>query len=187
MPTYAEYVADHPEAAPKKRQRHPEWSLQTKIKGFVSDFCAIEHEFVAHDRTYDKSGVQHLFEAERGIRRGWMDTELAVEGGMTFRCELKWWPNKVVADDDQDRLIKRMNQLDHPTAWTSSVAGYLAHARDAGVPFRQGADARAAYLDEMLRTTFAAPKAAKKRTASKPRPPKDTSAARRMAAAFYRR
>ena len=153
-------------------RRHPEWSLQTKILGFVREFCAVPHEFAAHDRAFDATGKQHLFEAERGIRRGWMDTELAIQGGVTFRCELKWAPNKVRPDDEQGRLIERMNLLGHPTAWADSVLGYLAAAEAAGVPFHPRARDRAAYLDEFLRATFAAPPAPK-RGASKPRVVKD--------------
>ena len=68
MPTLDDYMAEHPEAAPKPKHWHPEWSLQTKIKGFVREFCAVRHEFVAHDRAYDATGKQHIFEAERGVR-----------------------------------------------------------------------------------------------------------------------
>jgi len=184
MPTLPEYLAEHPDVAPKPRHRHPEWTLQTKILGFVREFVACEHEFCAHDRSFDATGKQHLFEAERGIRRGWMDTELAIEGGITFRCELKWGANK--PDAEQDRLIARMNVLGHPTQWTNSVAGYYALSAMAGVRWRAGALARASYLDEWLRATFAKPVVMKKRASSKPRKEPAGQKALRVGAAFNR-
>ena len=158
--TIEDAYADAGIAPPRKKKRQPEWTLQTKILGFVREFCACGHEFAAHDRTFDFGGKQHLFEAQRGIRAGWMDTELAIEGGITFRCELKWGKNVVRDGDDQDRLIKHMNALGHPTAWTNSVVGYLDAATAAGVPWRVGARARAIYLDEWMQATFAVPKLA---------------------------
>jgi len=169
MPTFNAYLAEHPEAAPKRKVRHPEWTLQTKIKGFVREFCAIPHEFAAHDRSFDKTSKQHIFEAERGIRRGWMDTELAVAGGKTFRCELKWGDNKVKDTDEQGLLIARMNDLGHPTTWASSVHGYLQGALRAGIPFHPGAVERAARIDEFLRATFDKPAPKGRSHVSKPR------------------
>lgn len=178
MPTLAEYLDANPDAAPKRKVRHPEWTLQTKLVGFVREFCAVEHEFAAHDRSENHSARQHLWERQRGIRAGWMDTELAVAGGMTFRCELKWGDNKL--NDEQTKLIARMNTLGHPTAWTNSVVGYLAAAQTAGIPFRSGADRRAAYLDDFLRATFATTPKSKRKRASKPRAPRPN--ARKLAA-----
>lgn len=155
MVTLAEAYAEAGVAPPKGKRRHPEWSLQTKIVGLVREFVACEHEFAAHDRGFDASGKQHLFEAERGIRRSWLDTELVCAGGLTFRCELKWGRN--TPDDGQARLISRLNALGHPAAWANSIAGYVAAARVAGVPFHPSVDHRAAHLDAWLLTTFDAP------------------------------
>lgn len=186
MVTIAEAYEAEGIAPPKRKVRRPEWTLQTKIKAFVREFCACEHEFVAHDRSFDKTGVQHLFEAERGIRRAWMDTELAIQGGVTFRCELKWAPNRVKDDDEQGRLIKRMNELGHPTAWTDSVAGYYRLAFAAGVPWRPGTAARASYLDDWMRATFAKASAPKKaRAARRSAPKKAAGKAGRVSARFH--
>jgi hypothetical protein len=185
MVTLAEAYAAQDVAMPKKRRRRPEWTLQTKIKAFVREFVACEHEFVAHDRSFDKTGMQHLFEEQRGIRRAWMDTSLAIMGGCTFRCELKFPPNKVVAGDDQHKLIARMNKLGHPTAWTDNVEGYMVAAMAAGVPFRPGALARARYLDEWLRATFAKRSAARKKGGAGA-PPRPSKGALRVAAQAQR-
>lgn len=150
--------------------RHPEWSLQTKIKQFVREWCAEPHEFAAHDRSFDKTGKQHIFEAARGIRRAWPDTELALGAGRTFRCELKWAPNRVRDGDDQDVLLARLRSLGHPSAWADSVVGYLSAALDAGVAFRPGAEVRAAQLDAILRAAAdAAPRAPGSKRARAPR------------------
>lgn len=183
MPTLDDYMAEHPEAAPKPKHWHPEWSLQTKIKGFVREFCAVGHEFVAHDRAYDATGKQHIFEAERGVRRGWMDTELAIEGGITFRCELKWGRNK--PSRDQERLIARMNVLGHPTCWTNSVVGYYTFAVAAGVRWHPNALARARFLDETLAAAFA--KAPSPRKASKPARPRASARAIARGNRFHKR
>jgi hypothetical protein len=160
------------------KRAHPEWSLQTKIKGFVREWVACPHEFAAHDRSANIRGMQHLWEKERGIRAGWPDTELLLPGGVTFRCELKWGDNKVVPGDDQDVLIARLNDLGHPAAWANTVTKYLEEARKAWVPFREGADIRARQLDQLLQ---AAAPAKKPRAGSKPRKPRaDTARIARM-------
>lgn len=187
MPTLEEYYADNEDVRPKKKRQHPEWSLQTKLVGLVREFVDCEHEFACHDRSFDARGKQHLFEAERGVRKSWLDTELLIFGGMTFRCELKWLPNKVKDDDGQGILIARLNAIGHPAAWVHSLVGYLDASRAAGVPWRQGARARAVYLDAWLVATFGGPPKSKGARHAKPRPTKPTAAARRFADAFHRR
>lgn len=168
----------------KKKIRHREWTLQTKLVGFVREFCAVPHEFAAHDRSYDKTGKQHLFEAQRGIRADWLDTELVLLGGTTFRCELKWGKNKVDDLDGQHRMIKRLNALGHPAIWVNSVVGYMMEAtRLADVQWHPGAAARAKFLDEWLIATFAKPRAAAK---SKPRAPRASQRALRVGRAAQR-
>jgi hypothetical protein len=161
-------------ALPQKRRQRPEWALQVQIKKFVREYVACQHEFVAHDRSQNVSGKQHMFEAARGIRKGWPDTELLWEGGRSFRCEMKWAPNKVRPDDDQGRLILRLNALGHPTRWVTSVHQYWSEAAAIGVPFHLGAEKRASYFDEML---LARHIARKRVGPSKPRAPTPTKRA----------
>jgi len=185
MTTLDEAYADAGIAKPKRKVRRPEWTLQTKIKAFVREYCAEDHEFAAHDRSFDATGKQHIFEAERGIRAAWPDTELVLPRRRTFRCELKWGDNKVRDGDEQHKLIFRLSSLGHPTGWASSVTGYMRLAAVmADVQWRLGADARAAALDEWMRREFAAPRVASK--SSKPRVQRPTKRALRVGATFHR-
>ena len=187
MTTLEEAYAEAGIKPRRAKPRHPEWTLQTKLVGFVREFVACEHEFAAHDRSFDATGKQHLFEAERGVRKDWLDTELVLERrqlvpATTFRCELKWGANK--PSDGQDALIRRLNALGHPAAWANSIDGWMEAAAKAGAPFRPGALARARYLDEWLRATFEKPRTAAK--AGRARTPRPSSRALVVATKFQR-
>jgi len=152
---------------------HPESNLQTKIKQFVRDCVACRHKFAAHDRSKDHSGLQHMFEKQRGIVTGWPDTELLLPGGVTFRCELKAAGKAIEQGGTQEAIGAEIASLGHPWAWANSVVSYLAAARAAGVPFHPNADLRALDLDLVLKG--AAMKAAGKAPRSyKPRAAKPT-------------
>lgn len=164
MPTFAEVYAEHPEAAPPTKRGHQEHNLQTKLVAFCREYIAVPHEFAAHDRSENHGGKQHLWEAKRGIRRSWPDIELALQGGRTIRCELKAAGKKLMPGSDQERLAERLNALGHVTFWANTATMFLHFARLSDVPFRPGADARAAAIDTVLTAATSKPA-----TASKPR------------------
>lgn len=119
------------------QQRIPiqfEWALQRGVKRFVKRAVAVEHEFACHDRGAKRSAVEHIYEAERGIRRDWPDTELAYVGGHTFRCELK--RADVVFDwtSGQGRLLQKLQRIGHGSAAATTVTEYGVAAELAGVP-----------------------------------------------------
>ena len=140
--------ADPDLAAPgrsnRKRQIHPESAVQKGVKRAVSRAVACEHEFVCHDRGAEHNPGSHVWEKERGYRTSWLDTEIVLDGGRTFRCELKapnWSPPRPELQafahwDGQARMIERLRKLGHPAAWASSVTMYLEAAHAAGVPLR---------------------------------------------------
>ena len=132
------------------KRAYPEAQLQTKIKQFVREFCAVPHLFAAHDRGANPSAFGHKFQKARGQTAGWPDVEIALEGGATFRCELKAKGKKVDDDGEQMRVGKALIALGHPWAWADSVVGFFEAARIAGVPFRPGALLRALDLDLVL-------------------------------------
>jgi hypothetical protein len=124
---------------PPRRQIHYEWALQRGVGRFVRQAIAVPHEFAAHDRGPKHSPREHIGEAARFIRRAWPDTELAVLGGVTFRCELKrpGWSPPATEDPhwrDQKRLLAALQALGHPTAWASSVVMYAEKAIAVGIP-----------------------------------------------------
>jgi len=150
----------------------PEHNLQVQIKKFVRECGVGWHKFAAHDRSKKQSMMQHVREKDRGLVKGWLDTELLWDGGRTFRCEIKKPEGKPdpVKDEAQLKLIDELNQHGHPAAWVNSIVGYLAAARSAGVTFHPNADLRALDLDLVLKgaamkATGKAPRSYKPRTA----------------------
>jgi hypothetical protein len=138
------------EAPKKKRNIQHEWALQRGIRRFVKRAVAVEHEFACHDRGRARSGAEHIGEANRGIRRSWPDTELAIEGGLTFRCELKRSGIELDADSDQARMLTRLRWLGHPSYWANSVLTYGTWAAAAGVPLAGNWAAIAKHEDERV-------------------------------------
>jgi hypothetical protein len=115
---------------------HREWSLQSCIKWFVARAIAVEHEFACHDRGAARSALEHLHEASRGIRSGWPDTELCLNGGRTFRCELKAPGNKVQEGSQQEHILGRLAAIGHPATWVDSVMAYGEACERHSVPLR---------------------------------------------------
>jgi hypothetical protein len=141
---------DVPEAPRRKTPIQREWAVQRGVKFFVKRCVAVEHEFAAHDRGFARSEYEHIGEAARGIRRAWMDTELALKGGRTFRCELKAPGVRIDKNGDQWKLIHRMNDIGHPTWWANSVRGYALAALDYGVPILGNWETVAQHADELV-------------------------------------
>jgi hypothetical protein len=114
-----------------------EWSLQSCIKWFVARAVAVEHEFACHDRGAARSALEHLHEASRGIRSGWPDTELLLNGGATFRCELKAPGNRVQDGSAQEHILSRLAAIGHPTTWVDGVIAYGEACERHSVPLRR--------------------------------------------------
>ncbi len=122
------------EIAPKRRPIQREWALQRGVRRFVKRAVACEHEFACHDRGQKRSEMEHIYEATRGIRRDWPDTELDYTEGRTFRCELKRAGVMFDWTSGQGRLLRKLERLGHGSAAATTVAEYGAEAERAGVP-----------------------------------------------------
>lgn len=129
---------------------HREHVLQRAIKRFVLRCVIGEFEFVAHDRAAQRSDHDHIWQAARGLRRGWPDTEILLADGRTFRCELKAPGRRLDDEEYQAELITRLNLLGHPTTWANSAAMYGAEGERFGVPLRPNWRTVAQLLDEQV-------------------------------------
>lgn len=128
---------------------HPEYAVQRAVVRFVAKCVAVPHEFASHDRGQARSANEHQWDALRGIRSGWMDVELLLEGGITFRCELKAPGKKPDPKGKQIWFIDRMNALGHPAAWANSVTMFAKEALKAGIPLRASWPAVAEHEDAL--------------------------------------
>lgn len=111
-----------------------EHKLQEAVRVFCRRCVAVPHEFASHDRAAPKTPNDHIFQSRRGIRRGWPDTELLLEGGRTFRVELKAPGIRLPEDSQQSELLMRLNDLGHRSAWANSVTMYGQQCERFGVP-----------------------------------------------------
>jgi hypothetical protein len=147
------------------RREHP---LQVQVKLFVKKCVDCEHEFASHDRAAPQSQMQHKWEFDRGVRKGWPDTELVLPEGRTFRCELKESRVKRLTDDNQIRLLARFKELGHVSTWANSVLMYGEICQYYGIPLKSNwrtvAEVADAYVAADIRTQEA--KEAKKKAAA---------------------
>ena len=127
---------------------HKEHILQRGVVIFCKRCVAVPHEFAAHDRAAPKSEHDHIWQAARGIRTGWPDTELLLAGGRTFRVELK--APKVSLDEDgrQADVLIRLNELGHAASWANSVMMYGRECERFGVPLHGNWKTVAQLIDE---------------------------------------
>lgn len=129
---------------------HREHALQRGVMWFVQRAIAVEHVFACHDRAKPTSEHSHAFEAARGLRSGWPDTELALDGGRTFRCELKKRGGRLIVGSEQHLVIRRLADIGHPTAWADSVMAYGQACERWSVPLRANWRHVATLADEMV-------------------------------------
>ena len=101
---------------------------------FCSKCIAVPHAFASHDRAARTSAHSHIFQARRGIRRGWPDTELLLPGGRTFRVELKRPGVRVEEESQQADVLVKLNDLGHQSTWANSVTMYGEECERFGVP-----------------------------------------------------
>lgn len=127
-----------------------EWAVARGVKFFCKRCIAVQHEFAAHDRGRSRSALEHIGEANRGLRAGWPDIELVLAGGRTFRCELKAPGVRLEEGGRQQALLKRLNDLGHPAAWANSVRGYAEACLEHAVPLTENWATVAALADELV-------------------------------------
>lgn len=139
-----------PSDTTRKPTVQKEWCVQRGVVRFVKRCVAVQHEFASHDRGRARSAQEHIYEAARGLRPAWPDTELVLEGGKTFRCELKAPGVKIAANGDQMKMLQRLHALGHPVAWANSVTMYAQKAAWRGVPLSPNWMTVAAHEDELV-------------------------------------
>lgn len=103
---------------------HREWILQEQVLWFVERAIAVPCLFMCHDSAGKKTDEGRFYEAKRGIRPGWPDTELCLNGGRTFRCELKARGARVMDGSAQDFIRGKLNALGHRCTEANTVLGY---------------------------------------------------------------
>ena len=133
----------------------PEHALQVAIKRWVRENVLRPHVWLAFDRTRKTSAMQHIAEANRGLRAGTPDTVLMIDGAAVW-VELKAGRN--TTSEQQDELHKEMAGVGFTVGvcWSVEQYAYELHARH--IALRAGAFDRAQAADAKL----AAPKVAKK-------------------------
>jgi hypothetical protein len=168
MPTLPEYLADHPEAAPRRKNARPERALQIQLRALCREHIAVRHTFAAHERSAPY-GAQHIYEKEAGIVTGWPDVELCLEGGRTVRIELKAAGKELIVGSEQDRVARELNGLGHPTCWANSAQMFVDQTGGLGVPWRPSAMRAAQAIDAFLAEAARQRKVGKPKRASGPR------------------
>lgn len=145
---------------------HPEHALQRAIKVFTRRCVMVPHEFVSHDRAAPRSEFDHVWQSRRGIRRSWPDSELVLEGGRTFRCELKRPGVSLGEDSHQSELLTRLNDLGHLSAWANSVTMYGEQCERFNISLRGNWRTVAQIADEHVLAEIRKEKAKPKKAAS---------------------
>jgi hypothetical protein len=129
---------------------HREHILQQWVRYFNAHAVAVPHEAAAHDRGSARAEYEHVREAARGLRPAWPDNEVALEGGRTFRCELKAPGVRLADDGQQARMLTRLNLLGHPSTWANSVLRYGEECERFGVPLKSNWRVVAQYCDQQV-------------------------------------
>ncbi len=167
MPTLEEYLADHPEAKPKRGGTKPEHVLQIACKQWLSEALPPEIKWTAVDKGVHFAGDRQarLMQAARAKARGIKNSvpDFHFWGPSIYLAvELKVGGN--AANDGQDEWIAGLRALNHKAEVARSVTELEHHLRDAGFPVRTSAKG----IDERLPV-----REAPKRASSKPRVAKD--------------
>jgi hypothetical protein len=117
-------------------KRFPEHVLQVQCKIFCKEAIDAPHSFQAFDRSSNGSGVQHMYEANRGIRKGQPDT-LIIYNGWAIYCELKAPGNKPTSY--QEEMGLEIRRAGGHWFWANSVVRYMDGLAYFGVHFRPNA------------------------------------------------
>lgn len=110
--------------------------LQSKLPSVCAKVVACEHMFVSYDRTQPRSEFDHIYQARRGIRRSIPDTDLLLDGGKSFRCEIKRPGVRLEEGSAQEEMLIKLNLLGHKASWANSITMYCEEAERHGVPLR---------------------------------------------------
>jgi hypothetical protein len=143
--------------AQKAKRGHPEANLQTKIAQWCRESIRCRHKFKAFDRAKNSYAPgsdrgRHLYEWQKGIRRGTLDTCVITEGGVHHWIELKA-PGVTIdpkEDEAQIKEIADLQALGGFAGWTNSVVGYARMLAEWSVPLHGLAMVRAEDLDRLL-------------------------------------
>lgn len=117
-------------------KRFPEHVLQVQCKIFCKEAIDAPHSFQAFDRSTNNSGTQHLWESNRGVRKGQPDTLLIIYGHPIY-CELKVPGGKPT--EHQEAMGREIRAAGGCWFWTNSVTGYMDGLFQYGVHFRPNA------------------------------------------------
>lgn len=155
----------------------PEHLLQVAVMKLAREVITAPHRIRAFDRSKNESGMQHLNEAARGIRKGTPDTELIVNG-RSINIELKARGTKHLKShqptDAQEQEMQNLRDAGAYAACAWSLVEVVEHWRAAGVPMSNIAHEWAAGRDREAEM----PKPARKRKSlGGPRKDKPSSSA----------
>ena len=170
----------------KRKHGHPEANLQTQVGKWCRECIKTPHKFKAFDRSRNSFAAgspvgRHLFEWQKGIDKGTLDTCVIIEGGAHHWIELKA-PGKVIdprKDAAQLEEIAGLRALRIHADWTNSVQGYARLLQGWGIALYPLAMVRAEDLDRLL-AGAAMRKAAKAPRSYRPRKPPTTAAGLRF-------
>jgi hypothetical protein len=160
-----------------------EHRLQAAIKSFVKHCVAVDHLFMAFDRSAKKSDLQHILEKNRGIRTGTPDTVLLFSGRAVW-VELKAGSNKPT--DAQEQIGNAIQRTGHVWGWANSVDSYRQFLAAQGVAMTALAPVTAQDFDLRLAAKDqAAPKRPGKPRAQRPQASKLRALARQRAEGIF--
>ena len=100
----------------------PEHILQKHILQWTREAIAVEHLFMAFDRSKPSGQWTHMREKARGVLAGTPDTLLVVKGLRRIWCELKAPGNKPTAS--QALLGQKLRDLGDEWFWCFTVEEY---------------------------------------------------------------
>lgn len=136
---------------PRKIDR--EHVLQTHIRAFVRDAVAVDHEFLAFDRSAPRGQFSHMREKARGVRAGTPDTLLRVAGLPNLWWECKWGDNEPTPA--QVDMGQRLHRLGDYWDWGTTVMEYRAFLVRCGVSLRANAEFLAMHADAAVASVIA--------------------------------
>lgn len=165
-----------------------EHTFQVRLRKWVREAVATDHEFMAFDRSQASGQFTHDRERSRGLRKGTPDTLLLVKGFAPIFCELKAKGEVVKPGSAQDEMGLALMAVGCWWSWCDRVQTYCAWLQTIGVPLRANAEFLALHADGSTDTLIAKAeaKAGKAPKSYKPRAAKPTAARLRRGEAVRR-
>lgn len=153
---------------------NPEHTFQKAAMVMAKKIITAPHRFRAFDRSKNGKGMQHLHEAQRGIRKGTPDTEIIcgtakfhsvnIELKKPFTGHLKNYQPK----QDQIDEMANLRAAGAYAAVAYSCVELVDHWRSAGIPLAATADVYAAWVDDRLRVRLDVSTPCKPKAATRP-------------------